>query len=408
MALISATPTVAIMGGGPAGLMAAEVLSQAGHAVTVYDSMPSVGRKFLLAGVGGMNITHAEPKPAFICRYAEQAAWVSDWLAEFDADTLRAWIHGLGIETFVGSSGRVFPTDMKAAPLLRAWLKRLRENGVVIHTRHRWLGWAPCGCLLVEHPDGQTVIQPRATVLALGGGSWPRLGSDGAWLPWLAQRGVRIAPLQPANCGFEVSGWSAVLKERFAGAPLKNIALSLAGCAPRKGECVVTEGGLEGSLVYALSAPIREAINRDGHCEVLIDLLPDRSLAQVETALNKPRGTRSMARHLQGQLRLEGVKAALLRELTDASVYQDLPRLAQAIKALPLTLLRPRPLAEAISSAGGVMRSALTDDLMLAAQPGVFCAGEMLDWEAPTGGYLLTACFASGRRAAEGVLRYLG
>lgn len=408
MALISATPTVAIMGGGPAGLMAAEVLSQAGHAVTVYDSMPSVGRKFLLAGVGGMNITHAEPKPAFIDRYAEQAAWVSDWLAEFDADTLRAWIHGLGIETFVGSSGRVFPTDMKAAPLLRAWLKRLRENGVVIHTRHRWLGWAPCGGLLVEHPDSQTVIQPRATVLALGGGSWPRLGSDGAWLPWLVERGVGIAPLQPANCGFEVSGWSAVLKERFAGAPLKNIALSLAGCTPRKGECVVTEGGLEGSLVYALSAPIREAINRDGQCTVFIDLLPDRSLAQVETALNKPRGTRSMARHLQGQLRLEGVKAALLRELTDASVYQDLPRLAQAIKALPLTLLRPRPLAEAISSAGGVMRSALTDDLMLAAQPGVFCAGEMLDWEAPTGGYLLTACFASGRRAAEGVLRYLG
>ncbi|MBA1245702.1 TIGR03862 family flavoprotein [Pseudomonas japonica] len=408
MALISATPTVAIMGGGPAGLMAAEVLSQAGHAVTVYDSMPSVGRKFLLAGVGGMNITHAEPKPAFIGRYAEQAAWVSDWLAEFDADTLRAWIHGLGIETFVGSSGRVFPTDMKAAPLLRAWLKRLRENGVVIHTRHRWLGWAPCGGLQVEHPDGQTVIQPRATVLALGGGSWPRLGSDGAWLPWLVERGVGIAPLQPANCGFEVSGWSAVLKERFAGAPLKNIALSLAGDAPRKGECVVTEGGLEGSLVYALSAPIREAINRDEQCTVFIDLLPDRSLAQVETALNKPRGTRSMARHLQGQLRLEGVKAALLRELTDASVYQDLPRLAQAIKALPLTLLRPRPLAEAISSAGGVMRSALTDDLMLAAQPGMFCAGEMLDWEAPTGGYLLTACFASGRRAAEGVLRYLG
>lgn len=408
MALSSAASTVAIMGGGPAGLMAAEVLSQAGHAVTVYDSMPSVGRKFLLAGVGGMNITHAEPKPAFIGRYAEQAAWVSDWLAEFDADTLRGWIHGLGIETFVGSSGRVFPTDMKAAPLLRAWLKRLRENGVVIHTRHRWLGWAPEGGLLIQHPNGQTVTHPRATVLALGGGSWPRLGSDGAWLPWLAERGAGIAPLQPANCGFEVSGWSPVLKERFAGAPLKNIALSLADCAPRKGECVVTEGGLEGSLVYALSAPIREAINQDGHCEVFIDLLPDRSLAQVETALNKPRGTRSMARHLQGQLRLEGVKAALLRELTDASVYQQMPRLAQAIKALPLTLLRPRPLAEAISSAGGVMRSALTDDLMLAAQPGVFCAGEMLDWEAPTGGYLLTACFASGRRAAEGVLRYLG
>jgi len=408
MALTHAASTVAIIGGGPAGLMAAEVLSQAGHTVTVYDGMPSVGRKFLLAGVGGMNITHAEPKAAFVARYAEQARWVGEWLTRFDADTLRAWIHELGIQTFVGSSGRVFPTDMKAAPLLRAWLKRLRDNGVVIHTRHRWIGWAPEGGLLIQHPDGQTVVQARATVLALGGGSWPRLGSDGAWLPWLAERDVGIAPLQPANCGFEVSGWSAVLKARFAGAPLKNIALSLTGDVPRKGECVVTEAGLEGSLVYALSARAREAINRDGQCEVFIDLLPDRSLAQVEAALNKPRGTRSMARHLQGQLRLEGVKAALLRELTDASVYQDMPRLAQAIKALPLTLLRPRPLAEAISSAGGVQHGALDDGLMLTALPGVFCAGEMLDWEAPTGGYLLTACFASGRRAAEGVLRYLG
>lgn len=408
MALTHAASTVAIVGGGPAGLMAAEVLSLAGHTVTVYDGMSSVGRKFLLAGVGGMNITHAEPKAAFVARYAEQARWVGEWLTRFDADTLRAWIHELGIQTFVGSSGRVFPTDMKAAPLLRAWLKRLRDNGVVIHTRHRWIGWAPEGGLLIQHPDGQTVVQARATVLALGGGSWPRLGSDGAWLPWLAERDVGIAPLQPANCGFEVSGWSAVLKARFAGAPLKNIALSLTGDVPRKGECVVTEAGLEGSLVYALSARVREAINRDGQCEVFIDLLPDRSLAQVEAALNKPRGTRSMARHLQGQLRLEGVKAALLRELTDASVYQDMPRLAQAIKALPLTLLRPRPLAEAISSAGGVQQGALDDGLMLTALPGVFCAGEMLDWEAPTGGYLLTACFASGRRAAEGVLRYLG
>lgn len=408
MALTHAASTVAIVGGGPAGLMAAEVLSLAGHTVTVYDGMSSVGRKFLLAGVGGMNITHAEPKAAFVARYAEQARWVGEWLTRFDADTLRAWIHELGIQTFVGSSGRVFPTDMKAAPLLRAWLKRLRDNGVVIHTRHRWIGWAPEGGLLIQHPDGQTVVQARATVLALGGGSWPRLGSDGAWLPWLAERDVGIAPLQPANCGFEVSGWSAVLKARFAGAPLKNIALSLTGDVPRKGECVVTEAGLEGSLVYALSARVREAINRDGQCEVFIDLLPDRSLAQVEAALNKPRGTRSMARHLQGQLRLEGVKAALLRELTDASVYQDMPRLAQAIKALPLTLLRPRPLAEAISSAGGVQHGALDDGLMLTALPGVFCAGEMLDWEAPTGGYLLTACFASGRRAAEGVLRYLG
>ncbi|WP_263264769.1 TIGR03862 family flavoprotein [Pseudomonas sp. RIT-PI-S] len=408
MAVTSPAPSIAIIGGGPAGLMAAEVLSQAGLAVAVYDAMPSVGRKFLLAGVGGMNITHAEPTPAFIGRYAEQAGWVGDWLAAFGADALRAWIHGLGIDTFVGSSGRVFPTDMKAAPLLRAWLKRLRDQGVVIHTRHRWLGWASDGGLLIEHGTSQAVIHPAATVLALGGGSWPRLGSDGIWLPWLAARGVALAELQPANCGFEVQAWSPLIKERFAGAPLKNIAMYLAGASPRAGECVITEGGVEGSLVYALSAQIREAINRDGHCALLLDLLPARSLAQVEAALSKPRGSRSMARHLQGQLRLDGVKAALLRELTDAQAYQAPASLARAIKALPLTLVRPRPLAEAISSAGGVCRAALDEGLMLQAVPGVFCAGEMLDWEAPTGGYLLTACFASGRRAAEGVLRYLG
>jgi uncharacterized flavoprotein (TIGR03862 family) len=407
MAVTSPASTVAIIGGGPAGLMAAEVLSQAGCTVTVYDRMPSVGRKFLLAGVGGMNITHAEPAPAFVSRYREQADWAGDWLAAFGAEPLRAWIHGLGVDTFVGSSGRVFPADMKAAPLLRAWLKRLRENGVVIHTRCHWQGWREDGGLLITHAGEQASIYPSATVLALGGGSWPRLGSDGAWLPWLADRGVDTRALQAANCGFETTGWSALIQERFAGAPLKNIAMHLANTPPRVGECVVTASGVEGSLVYALSAPIREAINRDGHCEVFLDLLPARSLAQVEAALSKPRGTRSMARHLQGQLRLDGVKAALLRELTDASVYQDLPRLARMIKALPLKLVRPRPLAEAISSAGGVCRSALDDSLMLRAVPGVFCAGEMLDWEAPTGGYLLTACFASGRRAAEGVLAYL-
>lgn len=407
MAVTSPAPSVAIIGGGPAGLMAADVLSQAGVAVAVYDSMPSVGRKFLLAGVGGMNITHAEPAPAFLGRYAERANWVGQWLGDFGADALRAWIHGLGIETFVGSSGRVFPTDMKAAPLLRAWLKRLRDGSVVIHTRHRWVGWAQDGGLLIEHNGEQQVIQPAATVLALGGASWSRLGSDGAWLPWLADRGVGIARLQPANCGFEVSAWSPLMKERFAGAPLKNIALSVPGQKPRLGECVVTETGIEGSLVYALSAHIREAINRDGRCDLTLDLLPGRDLAQVEAALSKPRGSRSMARHLQGQLRLEGVKAALLRELAGAQAYQEPAQLAQAIKALPLTVLRPRPLDEAISTAGGVRPEALDNDLMLRAVPGVFCAGEMLDWEAPTGGYLLTACFASGRRAAQGVLGYL-
>ncbi|WP_426152518.1 TIGR03862 family flavoprotein [Pseudomonas sp. DC3000-4b1] len=404
---VKAPAQVAVMGGGPAGLMAAEVLSQAGIAVAVYDAMPSVGRKFLLAGVGGMNITHSEPAQAFVQRYAEQADWVGPWLQHFGAGELRQWIHELGIETFIGSSGRVFPTDMKAAPLLRAWLKRLRDQGVVIHTRHRWLGWNEDGSLCLDHQGEALALQPRATVLALGGASWPRLGSDGAWLPWLNARGVETRSMQPANCGFEVTAWSAMIKERFAGAPLKNIALSLPGQPARAGECVVTEHGIEGSLVYALSAPIREAINRNGACEVLVDLLPARTLGQVEAALNKPRGSRSMARHLQGQLRLDGVKAALLRELTDAATFQDSVRLARTIKALPLTLVRPRPLEEAISSAGGIRRAALDGHLMLRALPGVFCAGEMLDWEAPTGGYLLTACFASGRRAAEGVLAYL-
>ena len=400
-------PHVAIIGGGPAGLMAAEVLSQAGVAVELYDAMPSVGRKFLLAGVGGMNITHSEPYPAFIARYAERTQEVARLLEGFDADVLRQWIHDLGIETFVGSSGRVFPRDMKAAPLLRAWLKRLRDAGVVIHTRHRWLGWNADGSLRIAYPQGELALKPTATVLALGGGSWARLGSDAAWLPWLQAQGVQIAPLQAANSGFEVEGWSALLKDKFAGTPLKNIALSLAGQAPRLGECVLTAHGLEGSLVYAWSAQIREAINRDGSARVLVDLLPNRPVDKIQQALAKPRGSRSMAKHLHSQLGLDGVKAALLREQTDQPTFADPALLAQAIKALPITLVRPRPLDEAISSAGGVTFEALDQRLMLKQVPGVFCAGEMLDWEAPTGGYLLTACFASGRKAGLGLLEWL-
>jgi uncharacterized flavoprotein (TIGR03862 family) len=398
---------VAIIGGGPAGLMAAEVLGQAGVSVDLYDAMPSVGRKFLLAGVGGMNITHAEDYSAFVSRYGERAGELRPLLDAFTPAALREWIHGLGIDTFVGSSGRVFPTDMKAAPLLRAWLKRLRENGVHIHTRQRWLGWDEHGALRIAGPQGESLIDAHATLLALGGGSWARLGSDGAWVPLLAARGIAIAPLQPANCGFEVEGWSAHLRDKFAGAPLKTVSLALPGSARRKGEFVLTATGIEGSLVYALSAPIREAINRDGAATVLLDLLPDRTLAQVASALARPRGSQSMAKHMRRQLKLDGVKAALLRELTDAASFQDPQTLATAIKALPIRLVRPRPLDEAISSAGGVPFEALDANLMLQQVPGVFCAGEMLDWEAPTGGYLLTACFASGRAAAEGMLRWL-
>lgn len=400
-------PHVAIIGGGPAGLMAAEVLAQAGVAVDVYDAMPSVGRKFLLAGVGGMNITHSEPYPAFVSRYAERSSEIATLLDGFNADGLRQWIHDLGIETFVGSSGRVFPLEMKAAPLLRAWLKRLRDGGVVIHTRHRWLGWNDNGSLRVAYPQGELALNPTATVLALGGGSWARLGSDAAWLPWLVDKGVQVAPLQAANSGFEVHAWSDLLKSKFAGAPLKNIALSLAGHTPRLGECIVTSQGVEGSLVYAWSAQIRETINRTGSATVLLDLLPNRTVDNIHKALSKPRGSRSMAKHLHSQLGLDGVKAALLRELTNAPTFADPILLAQAIKALPIVLVRPRPLDEAISTAGGVVFEAMDEQLMFKAMPGVFCAGEMLDWEAPTGGYLLTACFASGRKAGLGVLDWL-
>ena len=398
---------VAVIGGGPAGLMAAEVLASAGVQVDLYDAMPSVGRKFLLAGVGGMNITHSEGKDAFLGRYRERRAELARLLADFDADALRQWIHGLGIDTFVGTSGRVFPTDMKAAPLLRAWLKRLREAGVQIHTRQRWLGWNADDSLRLQGVDGEHRVNAHACVLALGGGSWARLGSDGAWVPLLAERGVAVATLQPANCGFEVEGWSALLRDKFAGAPLKNVSLRLDEQPARRGEFILTQGGVEGSLVYALSAAIRERIAQNSSATVHLDLLPDRPLDKVITALNKPRGSRSMAKHLHGQLGLDGVKAALLRELTDATQFADAVSLGNAIKALPITLLRPRPLDEAISSAGGVPFEALDAGLMLRQLPGVFCAGEMLDWEAPTGGYLLTACFASGRTAGLGALAWL-
>ncbi|EUB85670.1 TIGR03862 family flavoprotein [Pseudomonas sp. GM30] len=398
---------VAIIGAGPAGLMAAEVLSQAGVRVDLYDGMPSVGRKFLLAGVGGMNITHSEPYPAFLARYAERAPQIAPLLRGFDADALCRWIHDLGIETFIGSSGRVFPTDMKAAPLLRAWLKRLRDSGVVIHTRHRWLGWDAHGALRIASPDGEITVKPDATLLALGGGSWSRLGSDGAWMLPLEQKGVGLAPLQPSNCGFEVQAWSELLVSKFAGAPLKNVAIGLNDDIPRLGECVITATGVEGSLIYALSAPIREAINTQGSATVHIDLLPGRPVDKLQAALSKPRGSRSMAKHLHSQVGIDGVKAALLRELTDAATFADPALLARAIKALPLTLVKARPLDEAISSAGGVTFEALDERLMLKALPGVFCAGEMLDWEAPTGGYLLTGCFASGRAAGLGILQWL-
>ncbi|MBW8901188.1 MAG: TIGR03862 family flavoprotein [Massilia sp.] len=399
-----------VVGGGPAGLMAAEVLATGGVRVDLYDAMPSVGRKFLLAGKGGMNITHAEPYDAFAARYGSRAADVQPWLDAFPPEQVRDWIHGLGIDTFVGTSGRVFPTDMKAAPLLRAWLHRLREAGVTFHMRHRWLGWRndDTRALVFATPDGERVVdaQGGATVLALGGASWARLGSDGAWVPLLAARGVDVAPLVPANCGFDAD-WTEHFASRHAGAPLTTVAMAVEGGAFRKGQFVVTASGIEGSLVYALSAAIRDRIARDGQATVRVDLLPDHDTARVLDEVTRPRGTRSMSSHLQSRLGVKGVKSGLLHECLTKADYADPVRLARALKALPLVLKRPRPIDEAISSAGGVRFDVLEGGAMLRALPGVFVAGEMVDWEAPTGGYLLTACFGSGRAAGRAALDWL-
>ena len=407
---------IAIIGGGPAGLMAAEAIRQRSSAalqIDIFDAMPTLGRKFLMAGKGGMNITHSEPAPAFRARYGDRAQNIAPWLDAFGPDTLRAWIHGLGIETFVGSSGRVFPVDMKAAPLLRAWLHRLRENDVRLHVRHRWHGIARHAngryALQFSTPSGEISTEADAVILALGGGSWPQLGSDGRWIPLLEQAGIPVVPLRPANCGFDVA-WSDFLRERFAGQPLKSVAVALTDARgqrhERRGEFIVSATGVEGSLIYALSAPLRDVIEQQGNTTLSVDLLPDHDRQRVFEEVARPRGSRSLASHLQSRLGLKGLKMALLHECLPRDDFADPAKLAQAIKALPLQLLAPRPLAEAISSAGGVPFEALDAQLMLQKLPGVFCAGEMLDWEAPTGGYLLTACLAGGRVAGEGAARY--
>ncbi len=398
---------VAVVGAGPAGLMAAEVLSRHGQPVEVFDAMPSAGRKFLLAGKGGLNLTHSEPFDAFVSRYAGRRVQVEPWLKDFDATALREWAHGLGTATFVGTSGRVFPVDMKAAPLLRAWLHRLRGDGVQFHMRHRFTGWTDDGALRFEMPLGERTLRPKAVVLALGGASWPQLGSDGAWVPLLRQRGVDVAELLPANCGFDVrGGWSEYFATRFAGQPFKSVAIRFQQFR-RKGEFVATATGVEGSLIYAASALLRDEIRSRGSATFELDLLPDRMIEQVRAEVAHPRGSRSLASHLKSRLHLDGIKLALLHELLPAEILRDPTRLAAAIKALPVTLTAARPIEEAISSAGGVRLEALDTNLMLRASPAVFCAGEMLDWEAPTGGYLLAACFASGRAAALGTLRFL-
>lgn len=414
--------SIAIIGGGPAGLMAAEVLSGAGRSandtldlrVDLFDAMPSLGRKFLMAGKGGLNITHAEGAAAFRSRYGARREHLAALLDAFGPDAVRAWIHGLGIATLVGTSGRVFPADMKAAPLLRAWLHRLRAAGVRLHVRHRWGAierqakgnWS----LRFATPDGDRHVDADAVVLALGGGSWAKLGSDGRWVAVLEQAGVAVAPLRPSNCGFDV-GWSAHLRERFGGEPVKPVAASFTDAQgrvhSRQGEFVITAYGVEGGLIYALSAPLRDTIEQNGSATLSLDLLPGYDLPRVIDEVARPRGSRSLSTHLHSRLGLKGVKAALLHECLPRADFSDANKLAAALKALPLRLVAPRPLDEAISSAGGVLFEALDQALMVEHLPGVFCAGEMLDWEAPTGGYLLTACLASGHAAGRGALAWL-
>ncbi|TCN33995.1 TIGR03862 family flavoprotein [Sinorhizobium americanum] len=395
---------VAIIGGGPAGLIAAELLSAAGRTVTIYEAMPTAARKFLLAGKSGLNITHAEDYRRFTTRFGAASDRLRPALDAFMPDDVRAWAAGLGTETFVGSSDRVFPRAMKASPLLRAWLRRLEAQGVTLLTRHRWLGFAEDGYLL-ETPEGQKIVQPDAALLALGGASWPRLGSDAAWVPWLSERGVDIRPFRPANCGFDVA-WSAAFFERFAGEPLKSVVASSEGGA-FQGEFVVSRHGIEGSLVYAHAAALRDRLERYGKVFLTLDLAPGRSLDRLTRDLARQDGKASFSNRLRKAAGLEGVKAALLRELMPEAPKADPARLAAAIKALPIPLLRPRPIAEAISAAGGIGLDQIDDHYMLKALPGLFAAGEMLDWEAPTGGYLLTACLATGRAAARGIEGWL-
>jgi uncharacterized flavoprotein (TIGR03862 family) len=432
---------VAIIGAGPAGLMATEVLSNAGVSVHVYDAMPSAGRKFLLAGIGGLNLTHSEPLDTFLTRYYERKDVLAQKIIAQPAIEIAAWAQGLGVDTFVGTSGRIFPTDMKAAPLLRAWLQRLRGNGVQFHMRHRWTGWDEQGALQFEKttaggaepaapsPTAATehstlsakdvhhiTVQAQATILALGGASWQRLGSDGAWVPWLRAKGVDVADLQPANCGFDVAtngkfGWSHHFSSKYAGQPFKTVAIRIDGSNTqpefhRQGEFVATQTGVEGSLIYATSKLLRERISQQGSATFHLDLLPQWDAAKVLREVSHPRGSRSLSSHLSSRLNLEGIKLNILYELLSKQAMNDSKQLATAIKALPITVTAPRPIDEAISTAGGVRFEAMTAQYMLSKLPGVFCAGEMLDWEAPTGGYLLTAAMATGRAAGEGVLAY--
>ena len=401
---------MAVIGGGPAGLMAADVLSHAGVKVNLYDSMPSVGRKFLMAGKSGLNLTHVEDWKLFLSRYAEQEHKLTPILNAFTADNLRTWAQELGVDTFVGSSGKIFPVSMKAAPLLRAWLHRLRMQGVNFHMRHRWIGWDAHDNLVFHFPEGEKVVHADAVIFAMGGGSWARLGSTGEWVHEFHKKGISVQTLKPTNCGFEVS-FSPLFFERFSGQPIKSIRAkfidSQGSTFDEMGELVMTETGIEGSLIYQLSALLREEISRKGSAIMYLDLMPHQTFEQLLGKLTQPRAKRSFSTHLKKQLGIDGVKAGLLRETLSKDEMNDLAIICRTLKALPLKTIAPRPIDEAISTAGGMDFEALNDALMLRQAEGVFCAGEMLDWEAPTGGYLLTACFATGRWAGLGALAWL-
>ncbi|HSH02336.1 MAG TPA: TIGR03862 family flavoprotein [Anaerolineae bacterium] len=404
---------IIIIGGGPAGLMAADTITSAGYPVHLYEGKPSLGRKFLMAGRGGLNLTHAEPYPTFLTRYTAAQHHLQPFLDAFTPTDLRAWVHNLGLDTFVGSSDRIFPTTMKASPLLRAWLTRLEQQGTTFHLNHYWQGWNDHGHPHFTTPNGPLTLDPPpiATLLALGGGSWRRLGSDAAWIPYLATHNIPITPLQPSNCGFETI-WSDHFRQKFAGTPLKTITLTFTAADGtqfhQRGECVITEHGLEGSLIYAASALIRDTILATNNpATIYLDLTPDLDLDTLSQQLAQPRRRRSFSNHLRRQANITGVKTGLIYEFVPQNVRDNPSQLATAIKHLPLPIHNTRPIDEAISTAGGVPFAALNHQLMLHQLPGIFCAGEMLDWEAPTGGYLLTACFATGRAAGHGLLHYL-
>jgi uncharacterized flavoprotein (TIGR03862 family) len=400
-------PSVAVIGGGPAGLMAAEVLSAGGAAVTIYERMPSPARKFLLAGRGGLNLTHSEALDRFLDRYGTAAPHLKPAIEAFPPDALRAWSAGLGQPTFVGTSGRVFPTALKTSPLLRAWLKRLAASGVTLLTRHRWNGWDTDGNLTFIHAEATVTARPDATLLALGGASWPHLGADGTWIDTLSTAGAEVAPLRPANSGF-LADWSPVFRQRFAGQPLKRLALSF-GDRRARGEAMITSTGLEGGGLYALSSHLRDAIAAQGHAILHIDLRPDITHADLIRRLGAERGTQSLSTHLRKALKLTPADVGLLNEIAGPRRLSTLTPedTAALIKAIPIRLTGTAPIARAISTAGGVAFASLDEHFMLRTRPGVFVAGEMLDWEAPTGGYLLQATFATAAAAARGALRWL-